>query len=154
MTDMAHVLREVQFRQEIEALNRVFARALDGGTLEDYLSIFTKDVYYRSGPRVLEGHAGLTDFFVTREKAGRVSRHMMGALDLERQDEDHATGHSVWLTFAGAGALPIQNCDPFQVADIKDQYVRTEAGWRISRREISTVFRNPGIAPPVKDTGK
>lgn len=151
MADMTQVLQDIQDRQEIEALNRVFAQALDGGTLEAFLSIFTEDVDYQSGARVLSGHDGLRDFFVTREKAGRVSRHMMSGLDILFDGADRATGHSVWLTFAGAGALPIQNCDPFQVADIEDIYVRTAQGWRIARRVISSVFRNPGIAPPVKE---
>ncbi|MCO6381506.1 nuclear transport factor 2 family protein [Oceanicola sp. 502str15] len=147
MTEAA--LQQILDRHEIEALNLQFARALDGGTVEQFLAIFTEDVDYRSGGRVLQGHAALRDFFEARAAAGRVSRHLMSGLDIAFTGADTARVRSTWLTFAGAGPLPVSGCTPFLVADVEDDCLRTPEGWRISRRIITPIFRNPEIAAPV-----
>ncbi|MCW1932292.1 nuclear transport factor 2 family protein [Pararhodobacter zhoushanensis] len=135
-------------RQRIAALQTCFAQALDGGTLAQFLSVFTDDVTYSNGPRVLQGHAGLRGFFEARQAAGRVSRHMMSGLDISFDGPDAARSHSVWLSFAGDGPLPVGHAEPFLVADMHDDYLRTPAGWRIARRVITPAFRNPGIGNP------
>ncbi|QDC10070.1 nuclear transport factor 2 family protein [Oceanicola sp. D3] len=147
MTEKA--LQQILDRQEIEAMNRQFAGALDGGTVEQFLAIFTEDVDYRSGGRVLQGHAALREFFEVRAAAGRVTRHLMSGLDIAFDGSEAALARSTWLTFAGAGAVPVANCTPFLVADVGDDCVRTAEGWRINRRVITPIFRNPEIAGPV-----
>lgn len=81
MTD-ADKLQLLWDRHQIEALNHTFGRSLDGGSVEDYLSIFAPDVDYRTGPKQLRGHAALRDFFETRAAQGRVSRHLMCQLEV------------------------------------------------------------------------
>lgn len=136
-------------RAAIVALNDTFARALDGGTLASFLSVFTDDVDYRSGPRQLKGLGDLQRFFTERAAGGRVSRHMYSGIAIDFIGADEATGIATWLTFAGSGPLPINSAAPFLVADIADVYRRTASGWKIARRTITPVFRNPDIPPPV-----
>lgn len=135
-------------RAEIEALSTRFGRALDGGTLEEFLSIFTEDVAYRSGPRTLAGHDDLRAFFAKRAEGGRLSRHLMSSLMVERTGPDTARGESKWLVFAGQLPAPAPGTSPYVVADVEDDYLLTEAGWKISHRTITPVFRDDGIPPP------
>ena len=134
-------------RHEIAELNTIFAHSLDGGSVEAFLNIFTQDIDYRSGPRQLHGHDALREFFETRAASGRVSRHLICGQDIRFDGPDRATATSYWMVFAGEGDLPVNHCTPFQVADINDEVIRTPAGWKISHRVITSVFRNPDFAP-------
>ena len=134
-------------RQEIEALNTVFARTLDGGDVEEFLGIFTADVDYSSGFRKLVGLEPLREFFQNRAASGRVSRHLLCGQDIRFVDADRAQASSYWMVFAGNGALPVNHCTPFQVADVEDKLIRTAEGWKIAKRVISSVFRNADFVP-------
>jgi len=137
-------------RLAIAALNDDFGRLLDHGDVPGFVALFTEDVVYSNGPRVLNGHAEMTDFFTARAAAGRVSRHLYSGLAIAFDGPDRATGQSVWLTFAGDGALPITPAEPFLVADATDVYRRGPEGWRIAERRIAPVFRSGSIAGPEK----
>ena len=138
-------------RLAIMALNDDFARLLDHGDVPGFVALFTEDVRYSNGPRGLSGREEMTEFFTARGARGRVSRHLYSGLSIAFDGPDRATGYSVWLTFAGAGALPITPAEPFLVADITDVYTRGPQGWRFAERHIDPVFRNAGIAGPEGD---
>jgi hypothetical protein len=139
-------------RQAIVALNDDFARGLDLHDRAAFLGIFAPDVTYSSGPRSYRSRDELAQFFDARLGGNRLSRHMYSGLTITFTGPDHATGYSVWLTFAGTGPAPVQMADPFQVADITDRYERGTDGWKIASRRIETVFRNPAVAPPPAGT--
>lgn len=135
-------------RLAIAALNDDFGHCLDNGKLEAFLDLFTDDVSYANGPRQLRGRAQMTEFFQARAAAGRISRHLYSGLRVNFTGPDTAEATSVWLTFAGEGALPVTPAEPFLVADALDTYRREAEGWRIATRQIRPVFRNPDIANP------
>jgi len=135
-------------RLAIMALNDDFARMLDHGDVPGFIALFTEDVRYSNAPRVLNGRDEMTEFFTARAARGRVSRHLYSGLSISFDGPDRATGYSVWLTFAGAGALPITPAEPFLVADITDVYTRGPQGWRFAERHIAPVFRSADIAGP------
>jgi len=140
-------------RMAIASLSDRFGRALDTNDLAMFLSIFAEDVDYRSGPRHLPGIAALEAFFTQRAAGGRVSRHFYSGLIIAFDGAESATASSNWITFGGAGALPIPGTEPFMVADVHDDYRRIGGRWLITRREIVPVFRNDDAAPPVPPAG-
>jgi len=140
-------------RMAIASLSDRFGRALDTNDLAMFLSIFAEDVDYRSGPRHLPGIAALEQFFTQRAGGGRVSRHFYSGLIIAFDGEDSATASSNWITFGGAGPLPISGTEPFMVADVHDSYRRIGGRWLITRREVVPVFRNDNAAPPVPPAG-
>lgn len=142
-------LQQLLDRAEIVALNDTFARSLDGGTLDMFMSIFTEDIEYRNGERHLFGHGELARFFAERANRGRVSRNIYSGLVITFTGPGEAEGFATWLTFAGSGKLPIDQTIPYLVSDIVDVYRRTDAGWRIAWRTITPIFRNSRIPPPV-----
>jgi hypothetical protein len=146
-------LSELADRLAIRELNDAFGHSLDHGDCEAFLAIFTEDVRYRSGARLLTGHGELREFFEKRAQAGRISRHFYSGLRITFEDE-HAAGTSVWITFAGDGPAPVGATAPFAVSDVSDIYIRHDQGWKISERTITQVFLNNAIAPPVPAGGK
>ncbi|MAS04010.1 MAG: hypothetical protein CL534_04865 [Ahrensia sp.] len=135
-------------RLAIIALNDDFGRLLDHGDVTGFVALFTEDVRYSNGPRALKGREEMTEFFTARAARGRVSRHLYSGLSISFDGADRATGYSVWLTFAGGGALPITPAEPFLVADITDVYARDSQGWRFAERRIEPVFRSAEISGP------
>ncbi len=146
MTDLARLAD----RLAIEDLNAAFAFHLDHGEIEPLVALFTEDAVYTNGARRSEGRAEIEAFFRARTAAGpRTSRHLMTGLRIRFESDTRAKGTSVWLSFAANGVPPIENCEPFMVADFIDHYARGDDGvWRIARRHIEPVFRNPAIPPP------
>jgi hypothetical protein len=76
--------------------------------------------------------------------ADQVSRHMLSNFVLRLQSHDSATG-ACYLTMyrgargASAGPLPLDG--PYLVGEYSDEYRRTDHGWRLVRRRLTTVFR-------------
>lgn len=132
---------------EITSLNDRFGRSLDRGDAEDFLSIFSNDVDYQSGPRRFNGKAELEQFFAARLASARVSRHFYSGLAVKFVGATAATGSSAWISFAGSGALPIKVTVPYMVADVQDDYVCQSGVWLIAKRIITPVFKNDGMAP-------
>jgi hypothetical protein len=147
------LVQDINDRLAIAALNNEFAYSLDHHDRDRFLDIFTENVEYSNGDRHYHDRKQLALFFDARHAGGRISRHLSSGLDIRFTSRDTAQGYGVWLTFTGSGTLPVQNADPFQVADVHDLYLRTADGWKIMRREIRAVFRNPGgKAPPSGET--
>lgn len=137
-------------RLAIQDLNADFAYFLDHDDVAPLVDLFTEDAVYSNGPRLSEGRAAIAAFFRGRTAQGpRTARHFCSGLRVAFEGEDAARATSVWLTFAADAAPPIEECSPFLVADFTDLYRRGADGrWRIERRHIEPVFRNPSIAPP------
>jgi 3-phenylpropionate/cinnamic acid dioxygenase small subunit len=135
-------------RLAITALNDGFGHFLDHGEVDAFLDLFADDVSYSNGPRKLQGRVEMEAFFRARAAAGRISRHLYSGLRIRFTGRDTAESTGVWLTFAGAGELPVTPAEPFLVADVFDTYRREAEGWRIASREIRPVFRNLEIPNP------
>ena len=137
-------------RLAIEDLNAAFAWHLDHGETDALVALFTDDALYTNGARRSQGRGEIAAFFQGRTAAGpRTARHLMTGLRVTFESDARARGTSVWLSFAANGVAPIEHCAPFMVADFLDDYVREADGaWRIARRHIEPVFRNPAIPRP------
>lgn len=145
-TDFAH--QRLEDCAAINQLNTDFAWGLDAHERDRFLDIFAEDVEYLSSGRRYQGRADLAQFFHARKAGGRVSRHICSGLDITFISADEAASRAIWLTFAGSEPVPIGSAAPYQVADIKDVYRRADGKWKIFRREIQTIFRNPDVPTP------
>ena len=132
---------EAADRRAIAALNDDFCHALDRGTVEDLVALFTPDAVYSRDERRSEGQAGIRALFEARIANGpRTSRHLTSGLRIAFTGPDEATGLSICTVYTAAGAPPIAGTSAGAVADFEDVYVRTGAGWRFARRHIRTIF--------------
>ncbi|WP_309082976.1 nuclear transport factor 2 family protein [Chelativorans sp.] len=137
----------------IRALNDRFGYLLDHGRVEEFVALFTPDVVYSNGARILNGREEMLAFFRRRAESGRVSRHFYSGLQITFLGEDKASAVSLWTTFAGEGPLPIAPATPFNVADVEDTYSRSPDGqWLIAARRITPVFLSKTVPQlPTKD---
>jgi 3-phenylpropionate/cinnamic acid dioxygenase small subunit len=137
---------------EIGALNTRFARGLDLDDVEEVLALFTDDAVYDNGRVHLEGVAELRAWMTERAaaaSAGRTTRHVWSALHLEQLAPDRLAATSTWVTYAANQRPPVDFVAVSTVADFVDELRRVEGAWRLSRREILTVFRDASVAPLV-----
>lgn len=136
-------------RLAIERLNADYGYHLDGGDIDSFCALFTDDVIYSNGPRVLEGLDALRSFLASRTAGGpRTSRHMYSGLRIDFTGDDDAVSTSVWMSFAANGEPPINMATPFLVANVDDVYVRRDSGWFFKERRIMPAFINPDVPPP------
>jgi ketosteroid isomerase-like protein len=143
-------MKKMEDRLAIEDLNAAFAYHLDHGEIEPLSALFTDDAIYTNGLRCSNGNDAIAAFFRSRTAAGpRTSRHLYCGLRIVFDGDDQARATSVWLSFAHNGLPPVEDCAPFLVADFADTYRRCADGrWRIQRRHIEPIFRNPMVPPP------
>ena len=73
--------------------------------------------------------------------AGSATRHLMSTIRIFQQSADRASGVSyVMVVGAPPGDLPMKADGFLAVGEYHDQFVRTEAGWKISQRTFVPVF--------------
>lgn len=143
----------IEIRLALEDLNSAFTHHLDHGEVDALVDLFTDDALYTHGTRRSQGKAEIEALFRKRAAGGpRTSRHIYSGLRFAIDDADHASGHSVCLSFAQDGAPPLP-ATPFLVADFDDVYVRGGDGrWRFRERHITRVFVSASNMGPVGQT--
>lgn len=146
---MSHLDRLAD-RLAIEELNASFAYHLDHDEVDSLAELFTEDAIYTNGARRSEGRADIAAFFRSRTAAGpRTARHMYSGLRIQFEDNMTATAYSVWLSFAQNAVPPVSYSMPFLIADFIDTYeLCADDKWRIKRRHIEPIFRDPAGTPP------
>lgn len=143
-------LERLADRLAIEELNAAFAYHLDHDEVDALVALFTDDALYTNGSRRSTGRREIEAFFRSRTAEGpRTARHFCSGLRVFFDGPDTARGTSVWLTFARNSLPPIDHTIPILIADFDDLYVReTDGAWRIRRRHIEPIFRDPAGMPP------
>lgn len=140
----------IQIRFALEDLNAAFTHHLDHGEVDALVELFTDDALYTHGARRSQGKAEIETLFRKRATGGpRTSRHIYSGLRFTIDSADHASGHSVCLSFAQDGAPPLP-ATPFLVADFDDVYVRGRDGrWRFGERHITRIFVGSSNTGPI-----
>jgi hypothetical protein len=125
-----------------------FARFVDLCEPARCAQLFTEDgVYERRGERI-EGRAAIEAALAARAPT-RVTRHLVHNVSIERVDDRHARGYSVFTMYGvdgpadapgGVPRAPLVVPSPL-LAEFLDTYRLTPQGWRIARRTGRTVFR-------------
>ena len=114
------------------------AHSADDGDLDDYIQLFSEDaVWGGSGFGERKGHEEIMAGAVERRASGTSgpgthTRHVI-TTTMVRMGGDRADARSVFHFYASTDATPTQ-----QIMGIyDDEFLRTEAGWKLSRRTIS-----------------
>jgi uncharacterized protein (TIGR02246 family) len=72
-----------------------------------------------------------------------LTRHVVGSIDIEVIDADHARGLSYTTVYRErdfTGKLPVPLRQPEMVVDYRDDYLRIDGRWHIARRQTAVVF--------------
>ena len=109
---------------------------------EPYANLFAEDAVLTVLGEVFTGRDAIRKRLV-EGRNGPVTRHMMSTVRIFVQDEDNASGVSYVTVYAAApGEFPLAVEGFMGLGEYHDKFVRTEDGWKISRRTFVHVFSN------------
>ena len=144
MTDLDASLIE----RACERLVTLYTHYVDFGEGEKVAELFAEKGVWEAGPEIrFEGQSEIAEKMKGRQAmAGRRSRHVCTNLHIEVLDEDHARGlvylslyrHDFETDEAQHGPAP--DTTPTAVGQYHDEFVRTDAGWRFSKRSAALAF--------------
>jgi len=129
---------------------RVLMRSVnvfDQGDYRGFAELFAPDgVFVRANQpdEPLVGREAILNALLARP-AGRLSRHLCTNIEIDVIDENRAVGRCYLLLYTANAADPApaggRQADPVQrLGEYRDEYVRTDEGWRIARREGKAVM--------------
>jgi uncharacterized protein (TIGR02246 family) len=144
MTDLERILIE----RECERLVQRYCHYVDHGEASRIAELFADDGVWTSPQNTMSGRDEIHAGFLRRERnAARRSRHVCTNLLIDVKDKDNAAG-CVYLTLYRHDDTDEAKVRPSEVPTIvgeyRDSFVRTDDGWRISRREIGVDFAATG----------
>jgi len=104
----------------------------------EFSNLFTQDASLRVGNQTWEGRDNIRARIEGLDKSGSI-RHLMSTIRIEPIDELHASGVSYATIYtASAGS---SSTEGFAViGEYHDSFVLTDDGWKISKRELKSVF--------------
>lgn len=105
---------------------------------EDFSNLFTQDASLSVGNQTWIGRAQIRARIEGLDSSVKI-RHLMSTIRIEPIDELHATGVSYATIYTGSADS--NSVEGFAViGEYHDSFVLTESGWRISNRELKSVF--------------
>lgn len=124
-----------------------FALYSDTGRYDELAALFTEDGRYArptDPTNFISGHADLLSSFKARPK-GKLTRHLVTNIVIDVTSPTTAKGISYVTQYAGSTDNPAPahgwRANPAQlVGEYSDDYVLTEAGWKIRQRVGRVVF--------------
>ena len=127
-------------RQHIENLMNEYCYRIDGGDLEGFAALFENAVFHVLGDPSggQNGSAEVLEMLqnVTLYEGKPLSKHVLSNVTIEvDEDQGTATAQSYITVFQAVPPdFPLQ---AIFLGHYHDLFVRTEAGWRFSKRSIS-----------------
>jgi SnoaL-like domain len=140
-------LQRQSIEQACQRLATRYCHLVDHGRAADVAELFSEDGVWSTAQGETAGRDAVRAVFQGRQaRAGRLSRHVCCNLLVEVQDETHASGVNYLTLYRhdGEGAPgPAPLTGPAIVGEYRDDYVRTEDGWRFAKRDLVIVFQVP-----------
>lgn len=104
----------------------------------EFSNLFTEDASLSVGSQTWEGRSNIRARIEGLDKSGSI-RHLMSTIRIEPIDELHASGVSyatIYTSSAGSNST-----EGFAIiGEYHDNFVLTDDGWKISKRELKSVF--------------
>ncbi|MET0658015.1 MAG: nuclear transport factor 2 family protein [Steroidobacteraceae bacterium] len=154
-------LQQLRIERECERLALRYTHFIDRGEAQKVVDLFTKDGEWVVDATCLSGEDALRKFFAGRQALkSRTSLHVVTNHLVEVIDADHARGTSYLVHFVDdedRGAEPrAMEKQPVRAGLYHDEYERTQDGWRIKRRQVTSTFVRSDAASAEKllDSGK
>ena len=137
LDDLRQQLRDVRDVEEIKALKARYCRLVDTQDWDAWLeTCFTDDVQLVLGKHVVEGHDGVREMIRNVLDGGTTVHHVHGP-EITLTGPDTATG--IWAMDDLVHLVIPRERRFHGHGHYHDTYVRTPAGWRISRCELTRI---------------
>lgn len=121
-----------------------YARAVDAGDGQRAASYFAEDgLLEMPGGHSYRGPIEIAQRLLDQPK-DQVSRHLVSNFSLEMRSSDVAAGQAYVTIYratrtSAPGPLPLDG--PYLVGQYDDEYRRTDLGWLLARRRLTTIFK-------------
>ena len=120
---------------------------LDSGRFEEFVDYFTADAEWRRRGKQLKGREAILAQLHKRSPT-LILRHVFTNFVVDVHDMDHAHCQAYMLGFRYDSGEVASTPPPFRDANralwiYHDDLVRTEAGWKVSRRSAERIFEDP-----------
>jgi uncharacterized protein (TIGR02246 family) len=121
----------------VRNLIALVAQRADGGDVDAYVDLFTRDASWEMPGAPRKGHADIREGSLARRAAGETgpgshTRHVVTTTAVTI-DGDDAEADSVWLFFVDTSTEPRVRL----MGTYHDTLARTPSGWKLARRQIS-----------------
>jgi ketosteroid isomerase-like protein len=141
-------IETLEIERECERLVTRYCHHCDHGEAARVADLFTEDGIWESPEAKLVGRDQIREGFQRRQDMKeRMSRHVCNNLLVDVVNENEAEG-TVYLTLYrhdGEAGRPFAPLDgPVMVGEYRDHFLKTDEGWRISRRTVVVSFLNVG----------
>ena len=104
----------------------------------EFSNLFTEDASLSVGSQTWEGRSNIRARIEGLDKSGSI-RHLMSTIRIEPIDELHASGVSYATIYTSAAGS--NSTEGFAIiGEYHDNFVLTDDGWKISKRELKSVF--------------
>lgn len=137
--------QQMLIERECERLVMRYCHLIDRGEAALVADLFTDDGVWKAPGIVLAGRNEVAAQMAARqERADLRSRHVCSTFVCDVTDEDHASG-VVYLSLYRRTADPDRKgpvgvAGPTVVGEYRDEFARTDHGWRIAKRELIVTF--------------
>ena len=134
-----------QIERACERLMYRYCQLMDHGKAVEAAELFSDDAECTILPgNTMRGRAAIAEGFAARQAlTGRMSKHVCSTPLIDVIDEDNARG-TVYLTLYRHDGEPGRSTSPLSgpvlVGEYRDQYTRTDEGWRIKKRALRIDF--------------
>ncbi|NDH23471.1 MAG: nuclear transport factor 2 family protein [Actinobacteria bacterium] len=137
--------QRMMIEHECERLVMRYCHLVDGGEAGRVPELFTDDGVWASPGTRLVGRDELSAVMNHRQARRNLrSRHVCSTFVCDVIDEDRATGVVYLSLYRREGVPehegPVGMSGPAMVGEYRDEFVRTEHGWRINARELIVAF--------------
>ncbi len=103
-----------------------------------FSNLFTEDASLKVGNGSWEGRANIRARIEGLDSSGSI-RHLMSTIRIEPIDELHASGVSYATIYTSAAGS--NSTEGFAIiGEYHDDFELTDSGWKISKRELKSVF--------------
>ena len=147
---------EREIESECQRLVHRYYHHVDHYEYEQAVALFTPDVDWIALGVKLDGRDEILQGLYGGLGAGTI-RHVLSNIVVDVIDENHAKGRVYGTLYSSPDIRSDQHDGliafegPTQIVDGRDEYTRTDEGWRISKRRGNAVFkRNPDEPVPVQ----
>lgn len=107
-----------------------------------FAELFAPDGEWLRAGMHMRGREEIFRFMESRPPQA-LTRHVCGSIDIDVIDADHACGFSYTTVYREAnykGTGTARLAQPEMVVDYRDEYVRLQGHWHISKRHTTIVF--------------
>lgn len=142
------LIEKLLIERECERLVNRYCHYVDHGEAAKIADLFIEDAICRLTRVTMNGREQIRQGFQRRQdNTGRMSRHVCSNLLIDVISPVEAVG-TVYITLYYHDGEPGRETSPTdclqKLGEYRDRFVKTDAGWRFARREMTAEFWRSG----------